>query len=462
MVTIHPEEVGRQRQLISDYLEGKIPSYDNEWRVLHPDGVYRWIRLRGVCKRDHLHRVVRLAGSVSDIDARRRAEAAMQQMQRLEAVGTLAGGVAHDFNNILAVILGFGEASMRHTRPGSRIRKDLERILSAGERGRALVERILAFSRSSVGARVVVHVESVVAESLAMIEAMAPRHLSLDFELGSDGAAIVGDPTQVHQLVMNLATNGIHAMASGGELQIRLFCVSTAEERLTTTGPLVPGEYVVLSVRDSGTGIDPAIRNKIFDPFFTTKDVGTGTGLGLSLVHGIVTELGGAIEVTTELDVGSCFTVYLPRDGERAEFQVDTPATLVRGAGQRILFVDDEEALVRLTSDMLTELGYEPAGFTSAEKALAAFDLDPCSFDAVITDSRMPKMSGLQLIRALRNVRPGVPTLLVSGFLAGAAAVEARAAGTDIILNKPVSRRDLASALAEAMSGASLERATVT
>ncbi len=462
MVTIHPEEVGRQRQLISDYLEGKIADYDNEWRVLHPDGVYRWIRLRGVCQRDHLQRAVRIAGSVSDIDARRRAETGMQQMQRLEAVGTLAGGVAHDFNNILAVILGFGEASLKHTRPGSRMRRDLERILSAGERGRALVDRILAFSRSSVGARIVVNVESVVSESLTMIGAMSPRHLSLDFDLSAGDATIVGDPTQVHQLVMNLATNGIQAMPSGGSLQIRLCCATVSEQRMTITGPLSPGEYVQLRVRDSGTGIDPAIREKIFDPFFTTKDVGTGTGLGLSLVHGIVTDLGGGIEVATELGAGSCFTVYLPRQGDLAELPAEAPAPLLHGQRQRILLVDDEGALVRLSSDMLTALGYVPAGFTSAEKALEAFERDPGSFDAVITDSRMPHMSGLLLIKALRKIRPEVPVLLVSGFIAGTAADEARAAGADIVLNKPVSRRDLASALGEVLAGVAPENAAVT
>jgi PAS domain S-box-containing protein len=461
-VSFHPEESERQRQLVSDYLEGKIHSYDNEWRVLHPDGTYRWIRIRGVCKRDHLQRAVRIAGSVSDIDGRRRAEAAMQQMQRLEAVGTLAGGVAHDFNNILAVILGFGEASMRHTRPGSRMRRDLERILSAGERGRALVERILAFSRSSVGARIIVNVESVVAESLTMIEAMSPRHLSLDFELGSNDATIIGDPTQVHQIVMNLATNGIQAMANGGALQIRLSCTAVQTERITTTGLLSIGDYVVLSVRDSGTGIDSSILDRIFDPFVTTKDVGTGTGLGLSLVHGIVTELGGAIEVASELGGGSCFTVYLPRNGERMEFEAEVPKPVVRGARKQVLLVDDEEALVHLTSDMLIELGYQPAAFTSAERALAAFVRDPASFDAVITDSRMPRMPGTRLIKALREVRPDVPTLLVSGFLTTAAAADARAAGADFILNKPVSRRRLAAALRAAVNGTTPERETVT
>jgi CheY-like chemotaxis protein len=254
---------------------------------------------------------------------------------------------------------------------------------------------------------------------------------------------------------MNLATNSMQAMPTGGSLRIQLSRVKHPKERMTTTGPLPSGDYLMLRVQDSGAGIDPAIREKIFDPFFTTKDVGTGTGLGLSLVHGIVTDLGGAIDVETELGVGSCFTTYLPRSAGFAESKPDVPLPLARGKSERVLLVDDEEALVRLSSDMLTELGYRPAGFTSAAKALEAFNRDPGSFDAVITDSRMPQMSGVLLIKALRQVQPDVPILLVSGFLASAAITEARMAGADVILNKPVSRRELALALSEALSGSS-------
>ena len=451
LIALHPEDVMSQRQMIADYLDGKRPSYDGEWRVIHPDGIYRWVRIRGVCLRDDNGQPTRLAGSVSDVDARRRAEAAVQQMQRLEAVGTLAGGVAHDFNNILAAILGFGEASLRHTRPGSRMRRDLECILSAGERGRALVERILAFSRSSVGERIAVDVESVIAESLTMIEAMRPAQVQIETQLSAGQSAMMGDPTQVHQVLMNLATNAMQAMPNGGTLQIQLYCEVLDEERMATTGLLAAGEYVVLSIRDTGAGIDPTVRERIFDPFFTTKDVGTGTGLGLSLVHGIVTELGGAIDVATEVNVGSCFTAYLPRSGEIGKRREERPSPLPRGQNERVLVVDDEEPLVRLTSDMLKELGYLTVAFTSGSDALDAFRAHPELFDAVVTDARMPRMSGLALIRALRELKSTVPILLVSGFLGGAAATEAREAGADATLSKPLSRRDLAGALAQAL-----------
>ncbi|MGJ7505953.1 PAS domain-containing protein [Variovorax sp. GT1P44] len=453
----HPEDRPRWEAAAAEHFASGRSRFEFELRLLR-HGEVRWIHTNGLLSRDDQGRPRRYTGSVSDITERkageaalRRAEAAIQQMQRLDAVGTLAGGVAHDFNNILAVILGFGEASMKNTRPGSRMRRDLERILSAGERGRALVERILTFSRSSVGARVVVHVESVVAESLAMLEAMRPPHVEVTARLGSGGATMIGDPTQVHQLLMNLATNGIQAMRSSGCLQIDLCCATIEQGRMATTGPLASGHYIVLSVRDDGAGIDPSIRDRIFDPFFTTKDVGTGTGLGLSLVHGIVTELGGAIDVSTELDVGSCFTAFLPRAGEKAAQRVQLPLPVARGNNERILIVDDEEPLVQLTSDMLAELGYRPEAFTSAELALEALRRDAGSFDAIITDFRMPHMSGMEFIDAVRGLDVKVPILLVSGFLAGSTAEKARKLGADVILAKPIARHDLAMALSDAL-----------
>ena len=216
--------------------------------------------------------------------------------QRLEAMGTLAGGIAHDFNNILGAILGFSEMAWREAPKGSRLQRDLESIATAGERGRALVDRILAFSRSGVGERVAVHVEKVVREALDLLSAKLPPSVTLSAELRAGRAAMLGDPTQVHQVLMNLGTNAVQAMPSGGILRVSLDAVRCEAARAATIGKVAAGDYVVLRVADSGTGIAPEILDRIFEPFFTTKELGTGTGLGLSLVHGIVTELGGAID----------------------------------------------------------------------------------------------------------------------------------------------------------------------
>jgi PAS domain S-box-containing protein len=384
-------------------------------------------------------------------DALRRSERDLRQAQRLEAMGTLAGGIAHDFNNILGAVLGYGEMALRNAPKGSRLRRDLDSIMTAGERGRALVDRILAFSRSGVSERIAVHVEKVVREALDLIEAKLPEGIRVETKLRAGRAAMLGDPTQVHQVLMNLGANAVQAMSSGGTLSVSLDAVHFDVTRAATIGTVALGDYIVLNVADSGSGIAPEILDRIFDPFFTTKEVGVGTGLGLSLVHGIVAEVGGAIDVTSTPGAGSVFTVYLPRAGEAtADDEAKAPA-LPRGNGEQVLIVDDEEALVRLTTETLAELGYVPVGFTSSVAALEAFRAHPERFDAVITDERMPGMSGSELISEARAIRGTVPILLVSGYLGAAVVQGARDAGADALLNKPLSARELATSLARVL-----------
>src|SRR6187549_676801 len=236
----------------------------------------------------------RMVGFMQDItqskhaeDEMRKLEQELRRAQRLEAMGTLAGGIAHDFNNILGAVLGYGEMAMRDAPKGSRLARDLDAIMIAGERGRALVDRVLAFSRSSVGERVPVNVERVAREVLDQVLAKAPSNVTVHAKMHADRAAVLGDAAQVHQVVANLASNAIQAMPSGGTLRIGLAVERTEAPRVATIGRREPGEYVVLTVADTGTGIAPEVIDRIFDPFFTTKEVGTGTGLGLSLVHGI-------------------------------------------------------------------------------------------------------------------------------------------------------------------------------
>ena len=214
-----------------------------------------------------------------------------------------------------------------------------------------------------------------------------------------------GDSTQVHQVVTNLATNAVQAMPDGGVLHVELEATHIEAARAALIGSVSPGEYLVLSVRDTGIGITEAVLENMFDPFFTTKEVGVGTGLGLSLVHGIVTNAGGAIDVATELGKGSTFTVFLPRTGDAPETTAKQSRRLPRGAGQRVLVVDDEEPLVHLATKTLERLGYSPVGFTSSAAALAAFCADPQRFDVMLTDERMPGMSGSALIREVRDMR---------------------------------------------------------
>ena len=378
-------------------------------------------------------------------------ERQLRQAQRLEAMGTLAGGIAHDFNNILGAILGYGEMALRGAPKGSRLRRDLDSIMTAGERGRTLVERILAFSRSSVDERVPVHVARVAGEALDQLAAKLPPGVTIALRLSAGRAAVMGDPTQVHQVLMNLATNAVQAMPSGGTLRVVLEAITVDAPRLATTGTVEVGDYVVLEVTDSGVGIPPDVLERIFDPFFTTKEVGVGTGLGLSLVHGIVTELGGVIDVVSTPGAGSTFTVYLPRAGDAVDVSEPELPEMPRGNRERVLIVDDEEPLVRIATETLEELGYRPVGFTSGSAALDAFRADPLAFDAVITDERMPGMSGSTLIREVRGIRAGIPTMLMSGYVGAAVANGAREAGADEVMKKPVSAQELATSLARVL-----------
>lgn len=454
---IHPDDRTLVRQGLEQAMRARQP-YAMDYRVILPDGAIRHLRSVGRPVVTESCEVDEYIGVTTDITERVQSEAALKQSeqrlrqaQRLEAMGTLAGGIAHDFNNILGAILGYGEMAQRDARPGSRLRSDLDSIVSAGERGRALVDRILTFSRSGVSERIPVQVEQVVREALDLLTPTLPRNVTIETHLNAGRAAMLGDPTQVHQVLMNLATNAIHAMSGGGTLRVSLDAVRIDRPRTATIGAISAADYLVLEVADSGNGITPEVLERIFDPFFTTKEVSVGTGLGLSLVHGIVTEVGGAIDVVSAAGRGSVFTVYLPRTGEAQEVSSGSEAAMPRGNGESILVVDDEASLARLVTETLLELGYRPVAFTSSAAALEVFRADPSRFDAVITDERMPGMTGSSLIRELRGARRDIPILLVSGYLGGMVAGRAYNAGADEVLKKPLSARELATSLARVL-----------
>jgi PAS domain S-box-containing protein len=453
---IHPEDWPAVKQSL--VVAGETGELSSEYRVVTPGAAPRWLQSKGRVLFDANGEPERLVGFVLDVTEKHQAEEELRRLekqlrlaQRLEAMGTLAGGIAHDFNNILGAILGYGEMALRGVPEGSRLRRDLDSIMTAGERGRALVDRVLAFSRSGLDERVAVHVEKVVREALDLLEAKLPAGIRVEAKLRAGRAAMLGDPTQVHQVLMNLVTNAVQAMPGGGALLVSLDAVRGEAGRTATIGSVEAQDYVVLTVADTGIGIQRDIIERIFDPFFTTKDVGTGTGLGLSLVHGIVTELGGAIDVASVPGQGSTFTVYLPRSGDAVESDEGEAAAVPRGDGQRVLIVDDEEPLASLATRTLEDLGYVPTGFTSSAAALAAFRADPGRFDAVITDERMPGMTGTALIRELRGIRREIPILLMSGYLGADVVRRAREAGADELLKKPVSASELAIGLARVL-----------
>ena len=460
-IFIHPDDRPRFEATFKDHFEGLTPWYDCEYRVRQPDGDWHWLHARGRCLRDATGKPVRIVGSTSNVNAQKLAqaqkeqlEAQLRQSQKMEAIGTLAGGIAHDFNNILGAILGYGELAHQQSAEGSPLRRYLDNVMHAAERAQMLVERILGFSRSGLGDRAPVNVQFVIEETLELLEASLPAGIRLESRIESGNSAVIGDATYLHQVAMNLCTNAVQAMERGGTLGVILECVEVNESRALSRGLLHPGSYVRLTVRDTGVGIPPAVLERMFDPFFTTKGVGQGTGLGLSLVHGIVSDLGGAIDVTTKAGEGTTFEIWLPVAGETAIPHLEAASPLPRGKGEIVMIVDDERPLVALAEEITAQLGYEPVGFDSSRAALEAFSAQPQRFDAVLTDEAMPDLVGTELASEIRRLRPAIPIILMSGY--GGAQLTTRAAeiGVNEVLRKPLHRRDLAESLARALESA--------
>jgi PAS domain S-box-containing protein len=455
---VHPDDLQRRDSALTDHFAGRTPRYESEYRVRMPDGRWCWLHARGRCLRDAAGQPYRFVGSIIDVSAQKQAqldkeqlESQLRQSQKMEAIGTLAGGIAHDFNNILGAILGYGELAHQHSAEGSPLRRYLDNVMHATGRAKALVDRILGFSRSGLGERVPVNVQSVIEETLELLQASLPSGIRVESWLATGTAAVIGDATHLHQVAMNLCTNALQAMEHGGVLRVVLERVGLSETRSLARGTLAPGPYARLIVSDTGTGIPSAVLDRVFDPFFTTKGVGEGTGLGLSLVHGIVTDLGGAIDVKTQAGEGTSFEIWLPIAGE-----ISTPAKEAireppRGNGETVMVVDDERALLALAEETLAELEYEPVGFDSSAAALAVFRAEPERFDLIITDEAMPDVTGTELAREIKLCRPDIPIILVSGLGGTQLAKVAAAAGVSEVLRKPLQRRDLAESLARVL-----------
>ena len=381
-----------------------------------------------------------------------RLQARLRQAEKMEAVGRLAGGIAHDFNNVLGGILGYGEMLLESAAEDSPEHRYARNLLIAANRARDLVEQILTYSRTQRVARGPVDIGHIVGETLEVIRGSIPPGIVLDLSLPQARLLVVGDPTQLHQVVMNLATNAIHAMGGDGTLTVSLQPIELEREITFAQETLSPGRYVKLAVSDTGTGMDGATLARIFEPFFTTKEVGRGTGLGLSLVYGIVADSGGATHVTSELGRGSTFEIYLPRTDAETLAVEQAQAPIERGHGERVLLIDDEKPLLIMTAELLTRLGYEPAPFSDPHSALASLEAMPEAYDLVLTDEMMPGLTGTALARAARRARAGLPIILISGYTGPMLTQMALSAGVREVLRKPIQSRELAAALARALA----------
>ncbi|MDX1412472.1 MAG: ATP-binding protein, partial [Nitrospirales bacterium] len=368
----------------------------------------------------------------------------LRHRQKMEAIGTLAGGIAHDFNNILGAILGYSELAMAQVLHDPRLKSYLEEVLSAGHRARHLVRQILAFSRSSDEDREAVDLRQLITDVLRMVRAGFPASIEIRTLWDCKNAAVYADATQIQQVVMNLCANAEYAMRDhGGILEIVLSDRKISEEESEGILKLQAGPYLQLTVRDTGVGIPSNELERIFDPFFTTKQAGEGTGLGLAVVHGIIHNHGGGISVSSTPGGGTAFTVLLPRLDVIVPFKTEEGYDWPKGTGT-LLFVDDEEMLVRWGTQFLTHLGYTVVSTVNPHEALAKFKKDPGRFDVVITDQTMPTMTGEALSRELLGLRSDIPILLCTGFSHTMSAEKAEQLGIRNFLMKPVDGKTLA------------------
>ncbi|MEA3106665.1 MAG: hypothetical protein QOI88_1270, partial [Gammaproteobacteria bacterium] len=460
---VHPEDVTGFRQVL-ERASDDGQDFAHEYRLQMPDGRVKHIHVVAQATRNETGDVD-FFGAVMDITLakltedrirfaraeREQLEQRLRQAEKMEAVGRLAGGVAHDFNNVLAGVFAYGEMLFEETPEDSPLKRYAKNVLAAATRGRDLVEQILAYSRSQLGKRVPVDVTHVVAETLELLRGSLPANIRLESSAPALPLIVIGDATQLHQVTMNVCSNAIQAMSATGTLRVALEAADLSAERALSHGTLGPGRYVRLTIQDSGSGMDQATLARIFEPFFTTKEIGRGTGLGLSLVYAIVTDAGGAIDVRSALEQGSTFSIYLARTKAAPVTAGEAAAALPRGNGERVLLVEDEASMLAMTAEVLTRLGYEPASFSDSQTALAAFDAEPRSFDVVVTDDVMPGLTGTGLAQRLHHQRPDLPIVLMSGYSGPILTQQALAAGVSELLVKPLQSRQIATTLARVL-----------
>ena len=378
----------------------------------------------------------------------------LQQAQKMEAIGNLAGGIAHDFNNILFPIIGLSEMLLEDIDPKGQEYESVQEILAAAKRGGDLVKQILAFSRQSEKKRIPVRLQPILKEVLKLSRATIPADIRLESDIDPNCGRVMADPTQVHQIAMNLITNAYHAVEeTSGTITVGLEAVSVASDAYPDK-LLEEGEYALLRVSDDGCGIDPAAIDKIFEPYFTTKGKAKGTGLGLSVVYGIVREYHGDILVSSTPGQGARFDIYLPL---KASFDTILPAKAAavdRGGSEHILLVDDEVSVVGMVEKMLARLGYRVTSRTSSVEALSAFTANPKTFDLVVSDMTMPNMTGDQMVQAMMAVRPDIPVIICTGFSDRINHERAKAIGIQGFLMKPVVKSEMAAMVRDVLDGA--------
>lgn len=449
----HPEDLEHDKAMAKKVRSGTIREYTREKRYLRKDHSEIWVSLTVSAMWAPGETPDFFIAVVQDITRRKLLEDQVRQAQKMEAIGTLAGGIAHDFNNILAAINGYTELSLMTLEQNPKVREHLGSVMQAAGRATSLVRQILAFSRQQEAARHPIILGPIVAECVALLRATIPTTIEFETSLAPDAPTVLADAIQVHQILMNLGTNAWHAMKDHhGLLKVTLERCKVDAAQAARQSRLSPGVYTRISVSDTGCGMDQPTVLRIFEPFFTTKPVGEGTGLGLAVVHGIMDNHEGAITVASTPGKGTVFQLYFPETICKKRVPVFAEGAMPHGHGERLLVVDDESLIVQMTELTLTALGYEVETATRPTDAIAMVSADPTRFALVLTDQTMPGMTGLVLATQLQVIRPGLPVILTTGYIASLTREQTEAAGIRQLLPKPASLHELATVIQAALS----------
>ena len=421
-----------------------------EWEITRSDGKKKWLSISTSIVKDEKNTVHVMAVMIDITDRKKaekekeRLEAQLCQVHKMEAIGTMAGGIAHDFNNILAIIMGNADMALLNIPKDNPAMECIETILDSSYRARDLVSQILTFTRQANHKAKPINIIQATEESLKLLRSTIPTSVEIRKKFELDEGCIIADPTQFHQLMINLCTNAVQAMHNKGVLELSLTEVNLTDQDLSNQLGKKPGEYIRLSLTDTGEGIDPAIIDRIFDPFYTTREVGQGTGVGLSIVHGIVESYSGFITVKSELGKGSAFHVFFPKAEEMPiDDDIEESRTLPTG-NERILFVDDEKLIAKMFGTMIERLGYKVTTMTRSPEALKTFKSQPDDFDLIITDMAMPDLTGKDLATELLKIRPDIPIILCTGYSSIISKESAKEMGIREFCMKPIDWKQLA------------------
>jgi signal transduction histidine kinase/ActR/RegA family two-component response regulator len=453
MALVYPDDRAGVEQAIQTVLK-EGGGYISQHRIVAPDGSLHWMESKGRLDSDEHGKPFRLAGTLVDISARLQADERnlqlqdqLRQAQKLEALGTLAGGIAHDFNNILGAIVAYTQLAQMDNPDNAELQQQLSEVMRASSRATNLVQQILSFGRRQRQERKACSLSAVFSNAVTLLRSTLPATIEIREDIAPNLPEVMADPIQIHQVLMNLCTNASHAMHGRGQLRLALSRYRLATDAASPHVELRPGSYLRLAISDDGEGMDEPVLSRIFEPFFTTKAAGGGSGLGLSVAHGIVKEHEGTITVHSELGKGTTFTVYLPALVPAQALVDDALAGVTLGHGEHVLFVDDESALCSAAKHILTRLGYQPHVFQDSEAAWQAFQAEPGKFDVLLTDLTMPQRTGLELADDVLRLRPGLPVILASGYSVTLTSNMLEERGIRELLYKPLEYRALAATL---------------